>query len=67
VNSCTIVPELSDSSVNYFAMVDCVYRGYPGIGYHAINWIEACNSGTAKFFGSDSTLGQSGIHGEFFG
>lgn len=40
-----------------------VYRGYPGLGYHALNWIENVDGGsTVTFFGDrGGTTVQSGL------
>lgn len=44
------------------------YQGYPGLGYHAINWLEiGSGAGTNTFYGNaGTTTNQAGITGEVF-
>ncbi len=46
-----------------FDVTSCEYSGYPGIGYHALNWLESSNaSGTTTWYGDDGLSDlQSGI------
>lgn len=54
-----------NSSVPYLTLVS-QYSGYPGLGYHALNWLEAMDgSGTGTFFGS-SYNGQTGMTARIF-
>ena len=48
---------VNNASVTHYSMATARYRGFPGIGYHALNWIE---------FGGTSTTfyGPSGISGQ---
>jgi hypothetical protein len=44
------------------------YRGYPGIGFHFIAWIEYVRAGTATFAGDFGVVTmQSGMQGEVMG
>lgn len=47
-------------SVNY--TMAAAYKGYPGLGYHYIAWLEKGGDGTANFLGDDGGGGaQSGL------
>lgn len=45
------------------------YSGYPGLGYHSLNWLERSNATSITVYGDngDATKYQSGILGEFSG
>ena len=48
--------------------IQASYRGFPGVGYHYLAWLEHCSFGTATFYGDDgSTEMQSGITAEVWG
>lgn len=36
-----------------FNPIACNYDGYPGLGFHALNWIEMSNLASATFFGTN--------------
>lgn len=44
------------------------YSGYPGIGYHAVNWLEAFPNpaSTITYYGAYRTFGQSGLTARIF-
>lgn len=45
-----------------------IYRGWPGIGYHALNWLEYTRAGTMTFEGDNGQVDQqSGMVGSVWG
>lgn len=43
------------------------YRGFPGLGYHAINWLEYGGANVTMFGDAGLTTYQSGLFGEIYG
>lgn len=40
-----------------------VYSGFPGLGYHALNWIEKSTASGSTTWNTDATTAQAGISG----
>lgn len=50
---------LQTGSVTHFAAATARYKGFPGIGYHALNWIEiGGGSGTTTWYGAAGISGR---------
>lgn len=68
--SCSVGVGISSTSVNSAkssigltpTTLVCQYRGYPGIGYRYLQWLEACES-TITFYGDNNrpTYMQAGL------
>ena len=60
--------ETAGSSVEH-GLANPEYNGFPGLGYHALNWIEAriAGSGSYSGYGDDGGNIQSGIQAEVIG
>lgn len=53
---------------NSYFSTSAAYQGYPGIGYHFLQWLEYARTGTVTFFGDAGIVTlQSGIHGSIMG
>ena len=51
--------QLAIPSAANFAPSNAHYKGYPGVGYHALNWVEiGGSSGTTTFYGPAGMTGQ---------
>lgn len=42
------------TTTNTIGYASTEYKGYPGLGYHAINWLECANINPATFWGNGS-------------
>ncbi len=57
-----------DTSATLAIMMWSNYKGYPGLGFHTITWLEATNGTTTTFYGNaGSGRTQSGMTGEILG
>lgn len=67
VNSAQIMRFINTPGVGIRCGPDAFYRGYPGIGYHFLSWLEFSDaSGTTTWYGDGGvpTRLQAGIFGE---
>lgn len=67
-NSALVFGEFIGTSAGLSAMLKASYKGYPGAGFHYIQWLEYRRAGTVTFFGDAGVASmQSGIVGVVWG
>lgn len=65
VNSAQV---MGSHNSNVIRPCSAAYRGFPGVGRHAIVWLEIGGGATTTFYGDNSgTVAQAGISGTVFG
>jgi hypothetical protein len=68
-NSADILTEYANGAASTVAQqAHARYRGFPGVGYHTLTWLEYARAGTVGYGGDDGVADeQSGILAEVMG